>query len=62
MELNRKFFKQLRSCAVLLYFGMEFVHIISHRDEENLNGNFPIPAQQKLTERMVLFYNAKGSL
>ena len=28
VELSRKFFEQLRSCAVLLYFGMEFIHII----------------------------------
>ena len=37
LVLSRNFFEQLRSGTIMLYFGMQFIHIISHCDEKNLS-------------------------
>lgn len=60
--LSRQFFKQLASGPILLYLGVQFVHIVGHRQQEDLSGYLPVTAQQELPESVVLLDDTKGSL
>ena len=60
--LSRQFFKQLASGPILLYLGVQYVHIVCHRQQEDLGGYLPVTAQQELPEGVVLLNDTKGSL
>ena len=60
--LSRQFFKQLPSRPILLYLGVQFVHVVCHRQQEDLGGYLPVASQQELPEGVVLLNDAKGSL
>lgn len=58
-RLSRIFFKQLRAGPILLDLGMQFVYVISHRQQKNFGRYLLLSAQKKLTKPIVLLYNSK---
>lgn len=59
-SLSRQFFEQLTASPVLLVLRMQFVHVIGHTDQEQY-AYLLVTAQQKLSERIVLFDHPEGS-
>ena len=61
LNLSRIFYEQLRSCTVMLYFGMQFIYVIGHGKHQDFCSNFLVPSEQELAKSIVLFNDSKST-
>ena len=59
--LSRKFFEQLPTGSIILYFVVQFVDVKGHRDEENLSPNLLASAKEKLPKTIVLLDDSESA-